>query len=533
MTQSNNRPSRTRGALKHLYLGALLAATVGLTGCWDEDRLDEFFDRLCKSNTTWHANSWAACLTITDDHALFAHCILQLNARYAILQAQKTSAMIAALQCNQTRFDAAVGVVRPILSSVARRSGVNAGELPIGKLENIKIDADTWSQDGSHFELKFPSNFSVTSEEGDAEESQLKGSFDVDIRGDKSGWAGSVTRLNISMVLDRIPAVMTMSSGADVFPSTLVLVPNGEPPLSDCCEANGTPGCDDPACEEVVCKIDPLCCEVEWDRGCGEMAVELCNVCAEPPEFVGEMHVIVDVDYGLLGDPTWAIIFPLVSNDPTSQISISTQGKGIPGTSVFPTVESTADPNADCNGNGIPDGTDIESGFSSDCNFNGRPDECDIADESATDCNANGVPDVCEMTFGPACDSNANGIMEPDCERVDCNSNGVPDCDELEKLDTDFDGIIDECEVDCNENGIHDLYDIVDGTSKDKNLNGIPDECECLWDLDANGSVGASDLLLLLASWGPCKGCDADFDGDGTVGASDLLELLANWGPCP
>ncbi len=59
-------------------------------------------------------------------------------------------------------------------------------------------------------------------------------------------------------------------------------------------------------------------------------------------------------------------------------------------------------------------------------------------------------------------------------------------------------------------------------------LDGI-----CLWDLDANGSVGASDLLALLASWGPCKGCPADFDGNGTVGASDLLALLANWGPCP
>ena len=61
-----------------------------------------------------------------------------------------------------------------------------------------------------------------------------------------------------------------------------------------------------------------------------------------------------------------------------------------------------------------------------------------------------------------------------------------------------------------------------------------PDETPpCPWDLDANGSIGASDLLALLASWGPCKGCPGDFDADGTVGASDLLALLANWGPCP
>ncbi|MEE9131804.1 MAG: FG-GAP repeat protein, partial [Phycisphaerales bacterium] len=55
----------------------------------------------------------------------------------------------------------------------------------------------------------------------------------------------------------------------------------------------------------------------------------------------------------------------------------------------------------------------------------------------------------------------------------------------------------------------------------------------CPWDLDGSDSVGASDLLSLLVSWGPCKGCPADFDGNGTVGASDLLALLVNWGPCP
>ncbi len=55
----------------------------------------------------------------------------------------------------------------------------------------------------------------------------------------------------------------------------------------------------------------------------------------------------------------------------------------------------------------------------------------------------------------------------------------------------------------------------------------------CPWDLDGNGSVGASDLLSLLVSWGPCKGCPADFDGNGSVDESDLVALLANWGPCP
>ncbi len=89
---------------------------------------------------------------------------------------------------------------------------------------------------------------------------------------------------------------------------------------------------------------------------------------------------------------------------------------------------------------------------------------------------------------------------------------------------------------DCNNNGVPDACDIAAGTSMDNNGNGVPDECECPWDLDATGSVGVSDLLSLLASWGPCPpkaDCPADFDGNGAVGVSDLLALLANWGPCP
>ncbi|MHC4992825.1 MAG: hypothetical protein ACYTGC_17780, partial [Planctomycetota bacterium] len=55
----------------------------------------------------------------------------------------------------------------------------------------------------------------------------------------------------------------------------------------------------------------------------------------------------------------------------------------------------------------------------------------------------------------------------------------------------------------------------------------------CPWDLDADGTVGISDFLLLLAQWGTNPGGPPDFDADGTVGISDFLLLLAHWGPCP
>ena len=68
---------------------------------------------------------------------------------------------------------------------------------------------------------------------------------------------------------------------------------------------------------------------------------------------------------------------------------------------------------------------------------------------------------------------------------------------------------------------------------RDKYLYAFKDP-DVLGDLDGSGSVGAADLLALLASWGSCpdlpETCPADLDLDNIVGASDLLILLANWG---
>ena len=56
---------------------------------------------------------------------------------------------------------------------------------------------------------------------------------------------------------------------------------------------------------------------------------------------------------------------------------------------------------------------------------------------------------------------------------------------------------------------------------------------DCVGDLDGDGIVGFTDLLQVLAAWGPCLGCPEDLDGNGVVGFNDLSDLLAAWGPCP
>ncbi|MHC4217858.1 MAG: dockerin type I domain-containing protein [Planctomycetota bacterium] len=55
----------------------------------------------------------------------------------------------------------------------------------------------------------------------------------------------------------------------------------------------------------------------------------------------------------------------------------------------------------------------------------------------------------------------------------------------------------------------------------------------CPADLNGNESVEVVDLLILIASFGPCNGCPGDFDVNGFVNILDLLSLISAWGSCP
>jgi hypothetical protein len=49
-------------------------------------------------------------------------------------------------------------------------------------------------------------------------------------------------------------------------------------------------------------------------------------------------------------------------------------------------------------------------------------------------------------------------------------------------------------------------------------------------DIDADGTVGVTDLILLIVSWGECDDCClSDLDLDGVVDVADLVALLLNW----
>jgi subtilisin-like proprotein convertase family protein len=53
----------------------------------------------------------------------------------------------------------------------------------------------------------------------------------------------------------------------------------------------------------------------------------------------------------------------------------------------------------------------------------------------------------------------------------------------------------------------------------------------CEGDVDEDGQVAVSDILLAIDQWGGAG--SADINGDGIVDVEDLLAIVGGWGPCP
>ncbi|MBL9148533.1 MAG: hypothetical protein JNM94_07545 [Phycisphaerae bacterium] len=56
---------------------------------------------------------------------------------------------------------------------------------------------------------------------------------------------------------------------------------NGGGGPSDCCVPHPWPGCGSPPCMNLVCQINPICCEMQWDANCATLAQMLCGGCGD------------------------------------------------------------------------------------------------------------------------------------------------------------------------------------------------------------------------------------------------------------
>ncbi|MBK34862.1 MAG: hypothetical protein CME26_04945 [Gemmatimonadetes bacterium] len=182
----------------------------------------------------------------------------------------------------------------------------------------------------------------------------------------------------------------------------------------------------------------------------------------------------------------------------SANVNLATKGASV-------VLQGTCD-GFDCNQNGIGDECDLP-----DCNWNLVPDECDIEAGDSIDLDGNGVPDECQD------DCNENDV--PDSLDIalgtseDCNGNDIPDeCDWDDPGDCDGDGIVDGCEA-------------------DENNDSLPDDCQCIEDLDGSAEVDVLDLLIIISEWGPSHS-PADLNYDGIVDVLDLLLILDAWGEC-
>lgn len=103
----------------------------------------------------------------------------------------------------------------------------------------------------------------------------------------------------------------------------------------------------------------------------------------------------------------------------------------------------------------------------------------------------------------------------------------------VQEPDVDGDGFT-ASEGDCDDSNAT-VYPNAPGTGEDidNNCNGVieGDELFCLGDLNLDGNIGTSDLLLLLAEIGCIDDCGApDLNNDQVVNTQDILIMLAVYG---
>ena len=53
------------------------------------------------------------------------------------------------------------------------------------------------------------------------------------------------------------------------------------PPMCDCCSGGNGIGCNCQPCEDIVCDLDPFCCNIGWDTLCDGEAAMLCTCCTD------------------------------------------------------------------------------------------------------------------------------------------------------------------------------------------------------------------------------------------------------------
>ena len=253
------------------------------------------------------------------------------------------------------------------------------------------------------------------------------------------------------------------------FCNDLLCQPPCSPAGLSCFEPHKSPGCNDVACCESICAVDPFCCESNWDGGCAQAAIETCAEIPANDECAGALSIV-------------------------------------PGATPFVTFgasDGQLAPNSSCiEGGGSPSTRDVWFAYT--------PTVEGLA--SATTCGQPITFDSAIEVYGGSC-----GALT----LVTCDGNAG--CLPLGAAQAFW-------QAQCGETYLIRVGGgLGSGTLTLTQAAGAacPD---CPADLDGDTTVGPSDLAVLLGAWGQPGA--ADLDGSGTVGSPDLAILLGAWGPC-
>jgi hypothetical protein len=101
-------------------------------------------------------------------------------------------------------------------------------------------------------------------------ESRLLVSTTGDLPGDRIATHWSYWATDGRLLAD----VLVCMAPNDTVVMDATAVRDGTQSASDCCEANGSPACQDSPCTTCVCAVDPYCCNVDWDQICAGEALD-------------------------------------------------------------------------------------------------------------------------------------------------------------------------------------------------------------------------------------------------------------------
>lgn len=328
------------------------------------------------------------------------------------------------------------------------------------------------------------------------------------------------------------------------------------PSPGDCRQVHASTGCEMPECCEIVCKINPLCCDITWDQSCVDIALEECDgiscpstgscTVAHPTPGCSDYtccELIVTIDPWC----TWASWDEICAREAERYCGASPCTIEVPGIAeegepcykrlndgwgtgiVRPRIELAC--GSAMRGRVVSGGPRDVDWFALDGASRRRfaftlkaefPVELQYlvgGDDEPNEVRWLAGLGLCtgERTVNFIAEAGTSSILLGAGDADRSWRSGV-ECDEIDPKNppdpTDPPPVQ------------------VVGTRWTVNLVCLP-----LGDIDGNGVVGATDLGSLLSAWGPIDPGvrvdplmpDADLNGDGAVGAQDLAILLGTW----